>query len=173
MTKQKVFVTRNIPEAGLILIREFCQADVWQDESPPTRGELLAHVRGVDGLLSALTEQVDAEVMEAGPNLKVISNFAVGVDNIDVPAATARKIPVGNTPGVLTDATADMAFALLLTAARRIVEAEYYVKAGKWKTWSPPALVGNRPGGFDIRNHWFWTESVKPLRKGPPDLVCM
>jgi glyoxylate reductase len=142
MTKQKVFVTRNIPEAGLILLREFCQADVWQDEAPPGREELLGRVRGVDGLLSALTEKVDEKVMEAAPNLKVISNFAVGVDNIDVRAATARKIPVGNTPGVLTDATADMAFALLLTAARRIVEAECYVKAGKWKTWSPQLLLG-------------------------------
>lgn len=142
MIKQKVFVTRNIPVKGLNLVRDFCEADVWQDEIPPGHNEILARVRGVDGLLSSLTEQIDIEVMEAAPNLKVISNFAVGVDNIDVAAATARKIPVGNTPEVLTDATADMTFALLLAAARRIVEAEHYVQAGKWKTWGTQQLLG-------------------------------
>jgi glyoxylate reductase len=142
MTKPKVFVTRNIPEKGLALVRDFCDADIWQDEIPPGRDVLLGRVRVAHGLLSALTEQIDLEVMKAAPNLKVISNFAVGVDNIDVAEATARKIPVGNTPGVLTDATADMAFALLLAAARRIVEAEHYVQEGKWKTWSPQLLLG-------------------------------
>ncbi len=142
MSKQKVFVTRNIPEKGLTLVRDFCAADIWQAETPPTRIELLERVRGVDGLLSALTERIDIEVMEAVPSLKVISNFAVGVDNIDVATATARKIPVGNTPDVLTDATADVAFALLLAAARRIVEAEHYVRDGKWKMWGPKLLLG-------------------------------
>ena len=142
MGKQKVFVSRNIPVKGLNLVRDFCDADVWQDELPPSPEVVLEKVRGVDGLLSSLTERVDEAVMEAAPKLKVISNFAVGVDNIDVTGATRRKIPVGNTPEVLTDATADMAFALLLSAARRIVEAEYFVKAGKWKTWGTPSLLG-------------------------------
>jgi glyoxylate reductase len=143
MSKPKVFVTRVIPEKGLEIIREFCHVDLWQSELPPTRDELLQRIHGVDGILSLLTDKIDGEVMEAaGPQLKVISNYAVGFDNIDVPAATARKIPVGNTPGVLTDATADFAFALLMTVARRVTEAERYVHDGKWKTWGPLTLLG-------------------------------
>ena len=143
MSKPNVFVTRVIPEKGLETIREFCNLDLWQAELPPTREELLQHIRGVDGLLCLLTDKIDGKVMdEAGPQLKVISNFAVGFDNIDVPAATARKISVGNTPDVLTDATADFAFALLMAVARRIPEAERYVHEGKWKTWGPMTLLG-------------------------------
>lgn len=143
MSKPKVFVTRLIPEKGLELIRESCDVDVWQGELPPTRDELLQHVRGVDGLLCLLTDKIDGEVMdEIGPQLKVISNFAVGFDNIDIQAATARKIPVGNTPDVLTDATADFAFALLMAVARRIPEAERYVHDGNWKTWGPMTMLG-------------------------------
>ena len=143
MSKPKVFVTRAIPEKGFEIIRDFCDVDVWPDELPPTHDELLQHVRGVDGLLCLLTDQIDAEVMDAaGPQLKVISNHAVGFDNIDVQAATARKIPVGNTPDVLTDATADFAFALMMAVARRIPEAERYVHDGKWKTWGPMILLG-------------------------------
>jgi lactate dehydrogenase-like 2-hydroxyacid dehydrogenase len=98
----------------------------------------------VDGLLALLTDPVDAELMDAaGPRLRVISNFAVGYDNVDVAAATARGIPVGNTPGVLTETTADMAFALLMAAARRIVEGADYVRAGKWRTWGPTLLLGH------------------------------
>jgi glyoxylate reductase len=143
MSKPKVFVTRAIPEKGFEILRDFCEVDLWPDELPPARNELLQHVRGVDGLLSLLTDKVDGEVMdEAGPQLKVISNHAVGFDNIDVQAATARKIPVGNTPDVLTDATADFAFALMMAVARRIPEAERYVHDGKWKTWGPMILLG-------------------------------
>lgn len=143
MSKPKVFVTRLIPERGLEVVREFCEVDVWPEELPPTREELLQHIRGVDGLLCLLTDKIDGDVMdEAGPQLKVISNHAVGFDNIDVPAASARKIPVGNTPDVLTDATADFAFALLMAVARRIPEAERYVHQGKWKTWGPVTLLG-------------------------------
>ena len=143
MSKPKIFVTRIIPEKGLDLIREFCDMDLWPDDLPPAREELLKHVQGMDGLLCLLTDRVDGEVMEvAGKQLKVISNHAVGFDNIDIPAATARGIPVGNTPDVLTDATADFAFALLMAVARRIPEAERYVHAGKWKTWGPKLLIG-------------------------------
>ena len=143
MPRPKVFVTRAIPEEGSEMVRDFCEVDLWLHELPPTRDELLQHVRGVDGLLCLLTDTIDGEVMDqAGSQLKVISNYAVGFDNIDVPAATARKIPVGNTPGVLTDATADFAFALMMAVARRIPEAERYVHEGKWKTWGPMTLLG-------------------------------
>lgn len=144
MAKPKVFVTRFIPEGGLRLIQEACDADVWREEVPPSRETMVAKVRGVEGLLCLLTDRVDAELMDAaGPGLKVISNFAVGYDNIDVAAATVRGIQVGNTPGVLTETTADMAFALLMAAARRIVEGAEYVKAGKWRTWGPTLLLGH------------------------------
>jgi glyoxylate reductase len=143
LTRPRVFVTRIIPEKGQELVAEFCDAEIWQEETPPSRETLLERVRGVDGLLCLLTDRIDGEVMDAaGPGLKVISNHAVGVDNIDLPAATARRIPVGNTPGILTDATADFAFALLMAAARRVVEGERYVRAGRWKTWGPSLLLG-------------------------------
>ncbi len=143
MPKPKVFVTRVIRDKGLNLIEEACQAEVWPEELPPAREVLLERVRGVDGLLCLLTDRIDAEVMEAaGPGLKVISNHAVGFDNVDVAEATARGIPVGNTPGILTDATADMTFALMLAAGRRLMEAEKFLRAGHWKTWSPSLLLG-------------------------------
>ena len=143
MPLPRVFVTRIIPEAGLSLVLQACAAEVWQPELPPTREELLEHVRGVDGLLCLLTDRIGGEVMDAaGPNLKVISNHAVGYDNIDIPAATQRRLPVGNTPGILTDATADFAFALLMAAARRVVEGDRFVHAGKWQTWGPSLLLG-------------------------------
>lgn len=143
MSLPKVFVTRRIPAAGLDLVTAACETDLWPEELPPPRQTLIERVRGVDGLLCLLTDRVDAEVMDAaGPRLKVISNHAVGVDNIDVAAATARGIPVGNTPGILTDATADMAFALLLAAGRRIVEGVKEVRTGGWKTWGPSYMLG-------------------------------
>jgi glyoxylate reductase len=143
MSKPKVFITRAIPEKGLEIIQDYCDMDVWPDELPPTHDELLQHVRGVEGLLCLLTDKIDGEVMDAaGSQLKVISNHAVGFDNVDVQAATVRKIPVGNTPDVLTDATADFAFALMMAVARRIPEAERYVHNGKWKTWGPMILLG-------------------------------
>jgi lactate dehydrogenase-like 2-hydroxyacid dehydrogenase len=143
MTKPKVFVTRVIRDKGLDLVKAACQADIWPGELPPGRETLLERVRAVDGLLCLLTDRIDAGLMDAaGPGLKVISNHAVGFDNIDVAAATERGIPVGNTPGILTDATADMAFALMMAAGRRVVEAEKFLRAGKWKTWGPSLLLG-------------------------------
>jgi glyoxylate reductase len=144
MSKPKVFVTRLIPEKGLQMVQEFCDADVWPEELPPARATLLERVRGVQGILSLLTDKIDAEVLDtAGPQLKVVSNYAVGFDNIIVPDATARRIPVGNTPGILTDATADCAFSLMMSAGRRIVEGSRYVRDGKWKTWGPSLLLGS------------------------------
>ena len=142
MQKPKVFVTRKIPEKGLSLVRDFCDADIWPEELPPPRETLLEHIQPVDGVLSLLTDRMDAAAMDAAPKLRVISNMAVGVDNVDLSAATARRIPVGNTPGAMTDATADLTFALMMAAARRLVEGEKYVREGKWKTWSPQLLLG-------------------------------
>jgi len=143
MTRPKVFVTRIIPDKGLDLVKEFCDVDLWTGDLPPARDEVLKRVQGVDGLLSLLTDTVDGEVMDAaGPQLKVISNYAVGFDNIDVSAATARKIPVGNTPDVLTDATADFSFALMMSAGRRVLEGDRYVRDGKWQTWNPMLMLG-------------------------------
>src|SRR5262249_56619419 len=116
--KPKVFVTRVIPEAGLEPIRAACDAEVWADPLPPPAEVLRQKIAACDGLVSLLTDRVDGPLMDLAPRLKVVSNFAVGFNNIDVPAATARGIAVGNTPGVLTDATADMAFCLLIAAAR-------------------------------------------------------
>jgi glyoxylate reductase len=151
MNKPKVFVTRVIPEKGLRMVQEFCAVDLWMDELPPPRETLLARVRGVEGILSLLTDHVDGELLEsAGAQLKVVSNHAVGYDNIDIPAATQRGIPVGNTPGILTDATADCAFALLMAVGRRIAEGDRYVRAGKWKTWGPSLLLGSDFAGATL-----------------------
>ena len=191
MSKPKVFVTRLIPEKGLEVVRDFCDVDLWAEELPPRREDLVEHIRGVDGLLCLLTDKIDGEVMDkAGPQLKVISNHAVGFDNIDVAAATARRIPVGNTPDVLTDATADFAFALMMAVARRIPESERYVHAGKWKTWGPMTLLGvdiqgatlglvgfgrigkavaRRAVGFDMRVIYYDPSEKKPN----PDLNAM
>ena len=141
--RPRVFVARRIPDEGLTRVLAETDADLWADALPPPRDELLRRVRGVDGVLSLLTDRVDDELLDAaGPQLRVVSNFAVGFDNIDVPACTRRGIPVGNTPGVLTETTADFAFALLMAAVRRIPEGHDYVRAGHWKTWGPMLLLG-------------------------------
>lgn len=139
----KVFVCRKIPAAGLDKITAACEADIWEGDLPPTQDQLAQRVRGVDGIVSLVTDKIDGDIMDtAGKQLKIISQMAVGVDNIDIQAAKARGIKVGNTPGVLTDATADLAFALLLALTRRIVEGVDYVRAGRWKTWGPELLLG-------------------------------
>jgi glyoxylate reductase len=145
--KPKVFVTRVIPAAGLDRIKEHCDAEVWTDQLPPPHAVLREKVAACDGLVALLTDRIDAALLDAAPRLKVVSNFAVGFNNIDVPAATARGVAVGNTPGVLTDATADMAFCLLIAAARRLVEAHQYTLAGKWKTWEPLGHLGQDLAG--------------------------
>jgi glyoxylate reductase len=143
IVKPKVFITRRIFEETLERIRAVCEVDLWEDELPPPYEVLTERVRGVDGLLCMITDRVDAALLDAaGNNLKIISQMAVGVDNIDVAAAHARGIPVGHTPGVLTEATADIAMALLLAGARRIVETAEYIKRGGWQTWHPMGLLG-------------------------------
>ena len=143
MSKPKVFITRRIPDSGLNLIYEECDVDLWDKDLPPTKEELLRRVPGIDGILSLLSDPIYADVIHAaGDNLKVISNYAVGYNNIDVLTATQRGIAVGNTPGVLTEATADFAFALMMSAGRRVGEADRHVRKGKWKTWGPSTLLG-------------------------------
>ena len=143
MARPKVFVARRIPDAGLARILEQCDADVWPERLPPSAEVLHERVRDCDGLVSLLTDRVDAALLAATPRLKVVSNFAVGVNNVDVPACTARRVPVGNTPGVLTDATADIAVTLLLAAARRLGESATDAKAGRWLTWEPLGWLGS------------------------------
>lgn len=145
MTKQTVFITRVVPQKGLDLIVNDpnLEAEVWPEELPPTRDILLEKVAGIDGLYCLLTETIDDELLEAaGPQLKVVSQMAVGYDNIDVEACTQRGIPVGNTPGVLTEATADLTLALMLGTARQLVRAAEAVKAGRWQTWEPMGYTG-------------------------------
>lgn len=141
----RVFVTRELPGSGFAELRkdpEF-DLDIWPVDFPPSREDLLKHVGGVDGLVCLITDTIDGTVLEAaGDQLRVVSQMAVGVDNVDVDACAARGIPVGNTPGVLTDTTADMAWALMLASARRVVEAAEYVKHGQWKTWTPTQMAG-------------------------------
>jgi glyoxylate reductase len=143
-------VTRVIPDQGLDLVREFCDATIWREELPPPRDVILRETRDADGLLSLLTDPVDGALMDACPRLRVVSNFAVGFDNLDVPAATERGVVMGNTPGVLTETTADFAFALLMAAARRIVEGVEYVRADRWKTWGPMLLMGHDVHGATL-----------------------
>jgi glyoxylate reductase len=138
-----VYVTRRIPQAALDLLRGIADVALWDSEDQPVpRDVLLREVAQADGVLSLLTDRIDAEVMDAAPRLRVVANFAVGYDNIDVPAATRRKIVVTNTPEVLTETVADFAFCLILAAARRLVEADRYTRAGRWKTWEPMLLAG-------------------------------
>jgi glyoxylate reductase len=141
--KPKVYVTRLIPEEALKKLAQTCDYHIWKGELAVPRDVLLKEVPEIDALLSLLTDKIDAPIMDTAPKLRVISNMAVGFDNIDVREATKRKIVVCNTPGVLTETTADFAFALLLAAARRVAEAERNVKEGKWKTWGPMTLLGH------------------------------
>ena len=138
----RVFVTRELPAAVLQPVREIAEVEVWADALPPPRDVLKAKAAEVDGLLCLLTDKIDADLLEGTTRLKVVSQMAVGYDNIDVKACMARGIVVGNTPGVLTETTADLAFALLLAAARNLVEAEHYTRSGEWRTWSPMLLTG-------------------------------
>lgn len=142
MAKPKVYITRRIAQEALDMISQVAEIERWPQELPPPYRVLLKKVRDVEGLLALLTDRIDAALMEAAPKLKVISNLAVGYDNIDVPEATKRNIVVGNTPGVLTETTADLTFALLMAAARRVVEADAFTRKGQWKTWEPMVMLG-------------------------------
>jgi len=137
-----VFVTRRLPGGALDRLHAVAEVDVWEGELPPPRGELLARARNADGLISLLTERIDGELLDRCPRLVAVCNYAVGYDNFDVDAATARGVLLTNTPGVLTETTADFAFALLMAAARRVVEGDRYSRTGEWQTWGPELLLG-------------------------------
>jgi glyoxylate reductase len=138
----RCFVTRRLPGPALDRLAATHEVEIWPEQLPPAYEELTEHVRDKEGLLSMLSDRVDAELIAAAPKLRAISNYAVGYDNIDLAAAAARKIPVGNTPDVLTDATADLAFALLMAAARKLTEAAAAVREADWKTWEPGRYLG-------------------------------
>ena len=146
----RCFVTRVLPGPALDRLRERHEVDVWTDRLPPPYDELAARAAGVEGLLTTLTDRVDAALIEHCPYLRVVSNYAVGYDNIDLDAAAARGIAVGNTPDVLTEATADLTFALLLAAARKLPEAIESVRDGDWVTWEPGRHLGQAVAGATL-----------------------
>jgi glyoxylate reductase len=146
----RVFVTRRLPGPALQRLAKHHEVEVWPGELPPDRGALAAGVAAADGLLSLLTDRVDAALIDGAPHLRAIANYAVGVDNIDLDAARQRGIQVGNTPDVLTEATADLTFALLLAAARRLPEALAAVPAGQWRTWEPARWLGAEVHGATL-----------------------
>ncbi len=141
--KPKVYITRRIPEQALEVIGGRCEYRMWdkEDEAVP-RDVLESEVQDVDGIFSLLTERIDERLLDLAPKLKVVANMAVGYDNIDVAACARRGSVVTNTPGVLTETTADLAFALMMAAARRVTESERFLREGKWRTWSPMLLTG-------------------------------
>lgn len=145
----RCFVTRRLPGGALGRLRREHEVDVWNGADPPSRAELLERARDADALLPQLTERVDAALIAACPRLVAIADYSVGFDNVDLPAATERGIPVGNTPGVLTEATADLAWALMLSAARRLPEAEDDARRGEWG-WEPDFLLGHDVHGATL-----------------------
>ena len=142
MARPTVFVARRIAQEALDRIAEATEAEVWPEELPPPYETIREKARDADGLLTLLSDRIDDDLMQAAPRLKVVSNYAVGFDNIDVEAATRCGIVVGNTPGVLNETTADFAFTLLMAAARRVAEADSYTRQSKWRTWGPMTLLG-------------------------------
>ncbi|MEA2435820.1 MAG: glyoxylate reductase [Thermoleophilaceae bacterium] len=146
----RVFVTRRLPGQAVGRLARDHEVDLWPGADPPPRADLLERTAGAEGLLSLLTDPVDAELIQTAPNLKAIANYAVGTDNIDLEAATARGIPVGNTPDVLTETTAELAFGLMLAVARRLVEADRHVREGRWGEWSPDLLLGHDLNGATL-----------------------
>ena len=142
MDRPNVYVTRRVPEPALALLRESANVRLWDSDDPVPREVLLRELADVDGLFCLLTERIDAELLDRAPRLKVVANMAVGYDNFDLAAIRRRGIVATNTPGVLTETTADFAWALLMASARRVVEGVDYVRAGRWKTWGPMLLLG-------------------------------
>jgi glyoxylate reductase len=143
-------VTRRLPGDALDRLAAQCHVDLWEEELPPRPEVLLKRSESADGILCLLTDRIDAMLLDYAPTLRVVSNMAVGLDNIDLAAATARGIPVGHTPGILTETTADLAFALLLAGARRVVEGDRYVREGRWRTWDPNGLLGQEVYGATL-----------------------
>jgi glyoxylate reductase len=151
MPKPKVYVTRELPERGLKIVKQYFDTEVWTEYAPPPKKIIIEKAKNVDALASLLSDKIDAEVFDAAPKLKIVAQMAVGFDNIDVQEATKRGIYVTNTPEVLTDTTADFAWALLMAIARRVVEADKYVRTGQWKVgWHPSMMQGRDIYGATI-----------------------
>ena len=151
MARPKIYVCRPLPEKAMAMLRERTEMGLWeQNEIPPPRDVLLREVADIDGLLSLLTDRVDGELLDRAPRLRVVSNYAVGFDNIDVPAATQRGVVVTNTPGVLTETVADFAMTLILATARRLVEADKYARASRWRSWEPMLFLGQDVHGATL-----------------------
>lgn len=183
----KILVTQKVPEKAIDILREVGEVEVNPDEEHVfTRQELLDAVKRNDYIFCLLTNTIDAEVMDANPNVKIFANYAVGYNNIDVAEATKRKIVVSNTPGVLTDTTADFAWTLLMAVARRVVEGDSYMRAGRYKAWGPLLLLGTdvhgktlgivgfgrigqamakRASGFDMRVVYYDVHRQPPERE--------
>jgi glyoxylate reductase len=141
--KPKIYLTRKLPDPIVSRLAEVCEVKMWDKEEEPVPREILEkEIQDVEGLYCLLTESIDKTLLDMGTKLKIVSNMAVGYNNIDVAAATEKGIMVTNTPGVLTETTADLTFALLMATSRRLVEASDYLRAGNWKTWSPMQLTG-------------------------------
>jgi glyoxylate reductase len=145
--KSRVFVTRHLPGDALKLLAEHCDVAVWEGELPPPREELARRAAASDGILTLLTDRIDADLLDLAPRLLVISNMATGFDNINVAAASSRHVLVTRTPGVLSETTAEFTIALMFAAARRVVEADQQARAGEWKTWGPEVLLGQDLAG--------------------------
>jgi glyoxylate reductase len=139
---QRVFVTRPIADSPLRRLAEAARVDLWDDDLPPPHDELIARLANVDAVISMVSDRFDAATITRFARLRIISNFAVGLDNIDLEAATRAGIAVGHTPGVLAETTADLTFALLIATARRVAEGDRYVRAGRWRTWTPRLMLG-------------------------------
>jgi glyoxylate reductase len=151
--RARIFATRALPGSGLVPLTRNFDLDTWSERAAPTPEQLAARAAEADGLLCLLTDRIDAALLERCPRLRAISSVSVGVDHVDVAAATARGIPVGHTPGVLTETTADLAFALLLAAARRVAEGDRFVRAGGWtpaRVWEPDMLLGRDVHGATL-----------------------
>lgn len=146
----RVFITRELPFPAVDRLRERHELDVWEETTPPPQDELVERAAKADALLTTVTDKVDGALFDAAPSVKAVANLAVGTDNIDLEAAKERGIPVGNTPGVLTDATADIAFALLLGVARRLAEGEKEVREGRWAPWHPSHMLGGDLAGCTL-----------------------
>jgi glyoxylate reductase len=148
--KPRVFVTRSLPGEGVERLREAAAVEVWPGGEAPPREALLAAVEEAEGLLCLLTERVDAALLARAPRLRALSSCSVGLAPVDLAAATRRRLPVGHTPGVLTDTTAELALSLLLAVARRVTEADRFVREGRWREWSPELLLGRDLAGSTL-----------------------
>lgn len=184
--KQKVLVTREIPQAGIAELRRYLDVTVNPVDAPMKKEDIIQNIRDKHGLVCLLTDDIDKDVIFAGVNLKVIANYAVGYDNIDIKTATRRNICVTNTPDVLTEATADLTWALICAVSRRIIEADSYIRAGLFRGWEPMLLLGGdiygktlgiiglgrigqavaqRAHGFNMHVLYYKTERLSPARE--------